>query len=231
MSYPEFAERLSAMLDGELSTAEMAEVTSHLATCPECSRHLTELAGLRAALHEEFPKEDVPPEFQDKISALLGQAAAPPSAKIIAFPKRPIRERLAWLAASAAVAAMLITTFLPRHDETKDLMSVRDAALRGTVWQSALHATAPTASGYYLTAARTDIVAGHPAQVYAYGGGSQPITLCVWSANGEPAHGVRNAVFKGMSIAYWNDGSEEYWAATTAPAATLASFVTAIGKS
>ena len=105
-------------------------------------------------------------------------------------------------------------------------MSVRDAALRTNVSQSvAANIPGPMVAGFDLAASRPDIVAGHRAQVFAYTRAGQTVTLCIWAANGEPAHGVRDAVYQGMAIRYWNDGKQEYWAATPGPAATLDDFV------
>jgi len=235
MTCADYTERLNGLIDGELSPEDLAAVTTHLATCPDCRRHLAELARLHAALQRDIPEEDVPPEFRAKILELLDQPAATPPkprpATIIPFRKRRLRESIAWLTAASAVAAMLAVTFLPRHDESKELMSVRDASLSITLTQTITNSDAPSVPGFRLTAARTSVVAGHPAQVFAYSGADKPITLCVWPANGEPAHGVREVAFKGMKIAYWNDGDEEYWAVTTAPTESLNSFVAAVRKS
>ena len=234
MTCTDRTESLNALLDGELPPAEMQALTAHLAICPDCSRHLAELAQLRAALQREIPEEAVPPEFTARIAALLDQPATPmtrrPASNVVPFKKRNIRESVAWLAAASAIAAVLTLTLLPHHDVTKDLLSVRDAALRAGITQNIAENTAPPVPGFQLTSARADVVAGHPAQVFAYAGATKPITLCVWAANGEPAHGVREAAFKNMQIAYWNDGTEEYWAATTGPAAALDDFVNAIKK-
>lgn len=234
MTCGDYTESLNGLIDGELSAAALGAVTTHLAACPDCRRYLAELAQLRVALQREIPEEAVPPEFQAKILSLLDQPPAappkPPPANIIPFKTRTRREAIAWLTAACAVAAVLMVTLLPHHDETKDLMSVRDAALRIALTQT-ITSAAPPVPGFRLTSARADVVAGHEAQVFAYAGDGKPITLCVWKANGEPAHGLREAVFKGINIAYWNDGDDEYWAATAGPATSLDSFVAAIGKS
>jgi anti-sigma factor RsiW len=234
MSHAKYSEQLSAMLDGELAPADMAALTVHLASCPDCARHLAELAALRAALHDEIPEEEVSPDFYEKISGLLDQQTSMPArevkaANVIAFKPGPVRRNAGWIAPVTAIAAMLVVLLLPHHDETEDLMSVRDAALRGSVSQMVASNTAgPTVEGFRRASARSDIVAGHPAQVFAYTRANQTVTLCVWSANGEPAHGIRNAVYKGMAISYWNDGKQEYWVATTGPATTLNDFVAAM---
>jgi anti-sigma factor RsiW len=86
-------------------------------------------------------------------------------------------------------------------------------------------ASAPVVAGFQLTASHMDIVAGHIAQVSVYTKDGQTITLSSWPANGEPAHGVKHAQYRGMAIAYWNDGKTEFWAASTSPTADVQGFV------
>jgi anti-sigma factor RsiW len=124
---------------------------------------------------------------------------------------------------------MLVLLLLPHPDATRDLMSVRDAALRGGIAQGvATNIGAPAAVGFTLASARADIVAGHPARVFGYARADQTVTLCIWPAGGEPAHGVRDARYRGMTIRYWNDGKQEYWAASSGQAAVLDDFVAAL---
>lgn len=237
MSHASYTEQLSAVLDGELPPADMAAFTRHVAACPDCSKSLAELAALRAALHREIPDEEVSPDFYAKISGLLDQqtSALKPEVKatnVVTLKLRPVRQNIGWIAAGTAIAAMLMILLLPHHDETKDLMSVRDAALRMSVSQEvASNIVVPSVAGFRLDGARTDIVAGHRAQVFAYQQANQMVTLCIWPANGEPAHGVRDAVYKGMAINYWNDGKQEYWAASAGSAETLHDFVAALKES
>lgn len=108
-------------------------------------------------------------------------------------------------------------------------MAVRDASLRSGLAQADTgRSNAPVVRGFTLASARTDIVAGHPAQVLVYKGTSDTITLCIWGANGELAHGVHNADYQGTQISYWNNGSNEFWAATAEPGPSLKSFVHAL---
>lgn len=230
MSCPENSEKLNAMLDGELPPAEAAALARHIAGCPACARHLAELAELRAALAEDIQEEAIPPEFLARISALLEAGEQPGRNNIVVFARR--RAALPWIGTLTAIAALLAVMFYPRPDNIKDLMSVRDAALRtGISTQPEGNIAAPAVAGFRLTAVRADIVAGHQAKVLQYAAAGQTVTLCLWANHGEPAHGLRQAVYKGMEIDYWNDGTEEYWAASTAPAATLTRFVSELSSS
>jgi len=226
MSCADFTESLNALLDGELSPQQAATLSSHLAHCPACTQTLAELAELRAGLAQLVPEADVPAELQARIEALLADEAS----RVVPFKPSArawLPNRAGWIAAAVAIAAALMLAFIPRHDETKDLMSVRDAALRGgpAVYASASY---PAVEGFKLIRSRTDEVAGHLAQVADYTRGSQTITLCIWPANGEPAHGIEHADYRGMAISYWNDGRNEYWAASATPGAGLQDFVAAL---
>jgi anti-sigma factor RsiW len=231
MTHESYSEQLNAMLDGELRASEIVPLERHITACQECAKHLTQLIALRAALQQEYPVEDVSvsSEFYTKIAGLLdSKIEQPESPNVIPFRPRPVRQRIAWLAAGTAIAAMLAILLLPHQNATQDLISVRDAALRGSISQTvAVNNAGPVIPGFRLVASRSDIVAGHPARVLAYSKNRQTITLCIWSANGEAAHGVRHAVYKGMAISYWNDGQQEYWAATTGTNGLLENFVTA----
>jgi anti-sigma factor (TIGR02949 family) len=222
MSCADYNEPLNALLDGELPPDQTAALTAHLAACPACTRTLAELAQLRAGLAEALP-EEAPPQLQARIEALL-LAEGAEIIQLTPKPRRWLPNRPGWAAATALAAALMLT-FLPHHDNTKDLMSVRDAALRGG--PAILAAAAPPLNvpGFQLTSSRNDVVAGHIAQVAIYTKDGQTITLCTWAANGEPAHGVKHAQYHGMIIDYWNDGTHEYWAAGTGTA--LPGFVAA----
>jgi anti-sigma factor (TIGR02949 family) len=215
MSCADYNEPINALLDGELPPDQTAALTAHLAACPACTQTLAALAALRAGLAQALPQEDAPAALQARIEALLLAEGA----EIIPFtpkPRRWLPNQPGWIAATA-LAAALVLTFLPHHDETKDLMSVHDAALRGGPALYAAATPPPNVPGFTLASSRMDEVAGRLAQVAVYTKNGQSITLCSWPANGEPAHGVKHAQYHGMPIDYWNDGDHEYWAASTSP--------------
>ena len=216
MSSEQLHEQLNALLDGELPPAEIAALSAHLATRQDSMRTLYELAELRAAI-AKLETEDVPPGLEARILALTDAAPA----KILPF--RPRWRQFGVLAATAGLAAAITLAVLP-PDKMPDFMAVRDAALRGGVTQLAA-ASAPVVPGFTLTSTRNDEVAGHRAQIAVYTRDGASVTLCLWPAGHEPAHGVKNIVYRGMAISYWNDGRTEYWAASPQPAHALPGFV------
>jgi anti-sigma factor (TIGR02949 family) len=241
MSCDDYNDQLNALLDGELPPQQAAALAAHLAGCPGCTKSLAELAALRAGLAQLLPEADAPAELQARIEALL-RADDSNVVEITAFKARPRWQsdrswrpnRAGWIATAAAVAACLMLTPLPlllHHSETPDLMSVHDAALRSASLTSNATVAAPTVPGFALTANHMDVVAGHVAQVAVYTRAGKTVILCIWPANGEPAHGVKTADYRGMAINYWNDGDHEYWAASVSPNADLKDFVAGLATS
>lgn len=224
MSCREFHEPLNAMLDGELPPAEAAALTLHLAGCPACARHFAELGELRAGLAAILPEQDAPAMLRARIEELL---QTPPAV----IPLRRRRRRAGALAACAFVlAAALLVALLPRHDESRNLLAVHDAALRASGLTATIVAPPPAVAGYRLATNRMDEVAGHAAEVAQYTRNGDTIVLCIWAAHGEPAHDVVQARYFGMEIDYWNAGGHEYWAASAAQYAGLHEFVAAFAK-
>ncbi|HTI01084.1 MAG TPA: zf-HC2 domain-containing protein [Acidisoma sp.] len=216
--------QINAFLDGALSPSEAAMLMAHLKTCPTCTRMLAELAELRGALAELDAKEAPSAALVARVHALVDD----PRSKIRFI--RPYRRLAVGLAVSAALAATVLLTLLPGKDVRPDLMSVRDAALRVSL-SAAANTKAPAVPGFTLVDARDDMIAGHRSRVAIYRQGNATVTLCLWPAGHEAAHGVVKALYRGMAIHYWNDGREEYWAASTAPAPVLVDFVRATRRS
>jgi hypothetical protein len=94
-------ERLSAWLDGELSTADRAAVAAHLAGCVECARLLEAMAAVEERLRESAV--EAPPgyfaAFPERIRDRLGEAR----------PRRP-RRVPSWTWAVAAALLLAVVT-------------------------------------------------------------------------------------------------------------------------
>ncbi len=230
MSCDERLVQLSALLDGELRAAEVAELTTHLAVCPDCARRLAELGRLRAALADAVPEEEISAAFLARIEAALNAATpAPASAQVLPFVprRRPDLRAFVLGAVAAAAAAMLLFTSMKPPKNIIDLAAVHDASLRGGaigLGKSAGPTDMPGIPGFELASAHRDIVAGHAAEVLAYTAPQGSITLCIWKANGEPAHTPREGNYRGTNIMYWNNGREEYWVAGSLPMQTIEAF-------
>jgi negative regulator of sigma E activity len=112
---PELDEKLSALLDGELSPAEAAALREEVSRSPELTARLAALASVDDGLRE-LPSPGVPADLRARLSARL---EAPGARTLAASRARPRR----WLAAAAlaAAAAALVLFGLPRaqREETR----------------------------------------------------------------------------------------------------------------
>jgi anti-sigma factor RsiW len=222
-------------MDGELAPKEIAELTDHLVTCPICARNLAELGALRLALAEAIPEGEVTEAFSSRISAMLNnlteeaQSHGVEGGRVVPFIRRyrpPTLAAISYSVATAAIAATMVFTLMRQPDNKIDLAAVRDASLRTSLVSNDVQGTTPAnVAGYRVVGARYDLVAGHRARVVIYQGATDVVTLCSWAANGEPAHGVKAAVYRGTNVMYWNDGATEFWAASNAPGIDLKEFV------
>ena len=127
-------EKLSALLDGELTDAERDGVLAHLETCEACRTYFAELNALRDALGgmEEI---DAPEGFAAGVMARLHESADK-DAWVAPKPRRRTWRRWAGMAACAAVVLLAVT--LPR---------MRMGGASGATADS----TAPSESMYLVT--------------------------------------------------------------------------------
>jgi anti-sigma factor RsiW len=91
--------KLDAYLDGELSADETRELDTHLRSCPSCAADVLSQLQVKRAVHSAGKLYRPSPEFRERIRKSI---AAKPEAS-------PMR---LWLSASAAVALLLIATFV-----------------------------------------------------------------------------------------------------------------------
>jgi anti-sigma factor RsiW len=91
--------QLETYLDGELSTSEMRDLDAHLRTCPSCAADVLSRLQIKRAVHSAGKRYRPSPEFRERIRK-----------SIAAKPERSLM-RL-WLGASAALALLLIVTFI-----------------------------------------------------------------------------------------------------------------------
>lgn len=101
MNCNEIREKISCMLDGQLSAEDSAIVAEHLAECPECMRAFEAFHAISLAMEE---MEDVPAGFTEDVMNRIHKSNNKPTPK-----KRPMGIfRIAALTATAACAALVL---------------------------------------------------------------------------------------------------------------------------
>ncbi len=105
------AEKLSALLDGDLGGREAARVRGHVDGCADCRQTFGELGALRTALSAQSADPPLPAP-----SVGGGDGWAQLAARLGSTPEPRRRFRLGWVLAPASLAVMLVGVgFWLRH--------------------------------------------------------------------------------------------------------------------
>ncbi|HLI67565.1 MAG TPA: zf-HC2 domain-containing protein [Caulobacteraceae bacterium] len=96
---PEWADRLQALVDGELDASHAMEVEAHIAGCGACAEARTALLDLRAALRSEGVRAVAPRRLMARLDAAVHASTERPARRVF-----PVRERAAWSVAGAGLA-------------------------------------------------------------------------------------------------------------------------------
>jgi anti-sigma factor RsiW len=98
--------RLSAYLDGALTTRQAAAVARHLAACPACASELATLRAAKAALGS-LPGADPGPGWLPAVTARMAAGQAPPI-RLSYRTRHATRRRAAIALASTASLALAV---------------------------------------------------------------------------------------------------------------------------
>ena len=101
-SCDEMQERISRMLDGDLSARERAELADHLDSCPECSAVYEAFAALRDGLRDAA--EEPPAALTDRIMARVREETPP----VVTIPQKPKKKNRVLPILAAAACLVLI---------------------------------------------------------------------------------------------------------------------------
>lgn len=108
---PELEEKLSALLDGELSSTEAEGLRSELERSPELRQRMAELEAVNQVVRA-LPGPQASPELRASLQARIQADVSPaPSVSPSRPPRRP-RRSFAWLATAATAAAIVALVLL-----------------------------------------------------------------------------------------------------------------------
>ncbi len=227
---------LHGYFDGELDAARAAEFEDHLAGCPACATEL----GRQQALRDAIAGASLYAPATASLRARVGSALPSPASR---------RTRLAWLAAAAAVVALVafwsLGPFRAAPAEGLVLDSVLDAHVRSLqpghltdVLSSDRHTVKPwfdgrldfsppvadlAADGFPLTGGRLDVVGGRSVAALVYARRKHAISLFVWPSGPADAK-ARSGSANGYEWVRWARGGMTFWAVSDVSAEDLAEF-------
>src|SRR5262245_31512028 len=129
-------EKLTGYYDGELDTAEKAEVERHIASCSECLRELGELKSA-ALLVKELPRLRAPRSIAEGVAREI-QAAG----KVHQFAK--VRRTVLWACAAAAAVLVAFNVVYFVQADKAPVAVERELAARATPAPSIANAVPKT---------------------------------------------------------------------------------------
>jgi anti-sigma factor RsiW len=234
---------LQAEFDGELDAAQSALLEAHRATCPICTRALSQMRRSRgvATAAQQFvapselrktvlrrlrPHDDprLPSRAAKVRAAIVGVGAGALAAGLLTFALlAPVGEQTAQLIVDNHLRAM------QSADHLLDVASSEHHTVKP--WFGGRVTFAPPvkdleASGYPLRGGRLDVIAGRPAAVLVYQAGSHTIDVSVMPlAGAERATASAATKLRGFNVRYWSDQDFGMWAVSDLNPAELDAFV------
>ena len=243
MTHPEMEQQVDAYLDGELASADAAELEAHVVECPACTRFRDERLALRKAIVAQVPRFEAPDALRSKVRAAVRQEAglrrAPQGST------KPVRQWLALAASIAVVAfgswqlAVVHTQSSALADEvfTSHVRSLMPGHLSDVV-STDQHTVKPwfngrldfsppvhdfSGRGYPLLGGRLDYLHGRSVAALVYGRRQHLINVFLWPERGprsEPAPVSR----QGYYLLHWTTSQYTYWVASDLGLSELTEF-------
>jgi anti-sigma factor RsiW len=241
---------LEARSDGELDLVRQLELEAHLRACPDCALRAQGIDARRNALRDSLPRIAAPPQFREKIRALLRAEESPSSPRAT---RRPPVQRALWnlggIAASIALALLigynlgnarahansLLDEAISEHVRSLQASHLMDVAStdQHTVkpwFAGKLDFSPPVAdladTGYPLAGGRLEHIDGRPAAALIFHRRLHAINLFIWPATNGPVQEYRRGK-DGYNAEGWSQGGLNFLAVSEIPAAELGQFAEA----
>ena len=247
---------IQADVDGELTPAEAARVTTHLATCSACAELQLQLLALTSRFRREAPYEPASDALRAAVldrlaatapAALPGDHRVPWLLRLRALIRPGLRITAPFGAGFALAAGLVLAIVLPSRDDLAGtLVAGHIRALQPghlmDVASTDQHTVKPwfdgrldfappvkdlKAAGFLLAGARLDYVANRPVAALVYQRRQHVIDLFVWPGNGTGGLNPDMTDRKGYNLLWWNRNGMTFWAVSDISPQELAEFARA----
>lgn len=236
MECKESRDRMSAYADGELDAAAMAQLTRHLAQCPDCARACEQLFALRAAVKQHAGGHAAPAFLSQRVRQALQEEVkqAKKASRVWKWTQLP----WTWInfgVASASTAALAVTLALylsvPSEAERLDqeIVASHFRSLMpdhlADVASSDQHTVKPWFSGkldfsppvhdlaqagFPLIGGRLDYIGQRPVAALAYRRHQHVLNLYVWPDGAKRDAPPRLTVRQGYHLLRWSRSGMHY---------------------
>ena len=240
-------ELLSGYLDDELDAATSLEWRRHVRACPECAAEQKRQESLRSALRNSDLSFKASAGIQKRIQTAVRNAD--PSTSTLSM-ARPRSKAFTWLAlaASVAIAALLVLRFGPARTGSNDLVAqlVLTGHVRSLmpdhltdVASTDNHSVKPwfngkldfsppvrdlASQGFPLVGGRLDYVS-RPVAALVYRRRQHVINVFVWPVSREADSTAETSVSRqGYNLLHWSGSGMSFWAVSDLNIAELKQF-------
>jgi anti-sigma factor (TIGR02949 family) len=245
MRCSESRDRLSAYLDGELTSTEASAVREHVTGCPDCEREYDTLAATSRALKEGLVHYAAPDVLKARIlNSLSDQRTIGTGSRgaWLHWSRLAAAALVIAVASSAGTAAVLrrggasrsvadellashVRSLMPGH--LTDVASNEHHNVKP--WFNGRVAVSPAvpaldSAGFVLVGGRLDYVASRPVAVVVYSRRQHVINVYSW-ADGEDDRRESAVMAHGYHLMKWRTGDVESWAVSDLNTTELAQFV------
>ena len=253
MNCEEAISLMDGYLDGELDPMTSQKIEQHLRGCRKCEQAYEAHTAMAHAISRDAPYYKAPIELRQRIQSSLRDAVGVRATRggarenhvLLTLPRaerRPVLSEIPWswlgLAAAIILAAILVSSFLPRlRQPTSDqflatqLIASHARSLMANhltdVASSDQHTVKPwldtkldfappvvdlSSEGFPLIGGRLDYLDNRPVAALIYGRRKHFINLFVWPAASDAAKAPKTISRQGHQLLHWTDSDFNYWA-------------------